>query len=127
MSLEYRMTDGKYALFDDNEPVLQGLEEVALCFDAQTGTLHKHGAPARVMLWHLESQKAFRAAGFDNMAEQLIAVSGRFPTEEINRCLSNTGYSARFYDKLKAGEIQSVELPEAPDLVSSASVSRHRP
>lgn len=124
MHIEYRIVNEKYVLFDENEPVLQGLDEVALCFDVETGTLHKHGDPARVMLWHRESQKAFRAAGFDAMAEQLIAVSGRFPTEEINRCLSNTGYSARFYEKLKAGEIQPSD-PVAP--VSTASVSRHRP
>ena len=127
MSFEYRLIEGQYVLFDDNEQIHEGLDEVALCFDVETGTLHKHGAPARVMLWHRESQKAFRVAGFDAMADQLIAVSGRFPAEEINRCLNHTGYASRFYDKLKNGKIQSIPLPETPSPVSHASVSRHRP
>lgn len=127
MELEYRMIEGKYALFGDNGPILEELEEVALFFDTETGTLHRHGEPTRVMEMHRESQKAFRAAGLDLMAEQLIVVSGRFPTEELNRCINCTGYAKRFYEKLKAGEIQPVEDPVAFGPVSASSVARHRP
>lgn len=50
----------------------------------------------------------------DDMAPQLVVISGRFPIEEINRCISISGYAGKFY-----GRISDV-APVTPIIIPSA-------
>lgn len=110
MDYHYKLVCGQYVLHDGDGPIGQPRDEVMLCFDAESGTLHKHGAPEAVSRWHQEAQKKYRNVGFHEMADQLVAITGRFPLEELNRCLSTSGYVARMYDRLKDGALAPVPL-----------------
>ncbi|NCQ52152.1 hypothetical protein GW796_09725 [archaeon] len=40
------------------------------------------------------------------MAKDIVVITGRFPIEEINKCLSTSGYIVKFYNDLMSGKIK---------------------
>jgi hypothetical protein len=109
MSLRYEIQHGSYYLLDRTKPrsalspqpeVRLMADEIALAFDRESGTLHKHGKPETVELWATGARKTFRDGGFPDMAEDIIVMSGKFPIEELNKCLECTGYCLDLYKKL---------------------------
>lgn len=109
MNLAYEMRHGSYYLvdFDEKPSLLTGereihlmTDEVAICFDRDCGTLLKHGSPATIEAWCVEKSKKYRDAGLHDVADSMIVLSGAFPVEEINKCLSITGYCKRFMEKM---------------------------
>lgn len=105
MDFGYKLNDGQYVLYDGEDPIGPCLEEVAIALDKASGTLHKHGDPALVAKWFQHTQAKFRAAGFDDIADDLVVISGRFALEDLNRCISTSGYAGRLYQRLLAGEV----------------------
>lgn len=105
---EYRLKDGEYVLHDGDEQIMPGLQEVSIAFDSENGTLHKHGDPEIVGAWLSNTKKVLVAGGAQSMADELISITGRFPLEELNKCLSINGYIGRMYKKLQDGNL----LPE---------------
>lgn len=107
---EYRINEeGNYELTDASDgEVLRTMPEVALALDKSeaTGILFKHGDPQRVQAWARTHQQALAAAGHTDLAEDVVVITGRFPPEEINKCLDIAGYVVRFYRRLVAGEIE---------------------
>ena len=101
----YQLNCGQYVLHNGDKPVGAVMDDVAIAFDRESGTLHKHGAEAMVQEWVTRAQAKFRAAGFDGMADDLVIVTGKFPVEELNRCLTTSGYVLRMVDKLQRGLI----------------------
>lgn len=117
MSHKYELQYGSYYLYDNSvNPITKErniklmCDEVAICFDKESGTLHKHGIPEYVSKWYFESRKKFIDAGFQDMADDLIMIQGAFPVEELNKCLSTTGYISKFWKKLQENQIQSAKL-----------------
>lgn len=108
MDYHYKMNCGQYVLHDGADPIGPVMDEVALAFDCESGTLHKHGSVAMVSKWHETAQAKFRAGGFADMADQLLMIAGRFPLEDLNRCLSTSGFVARLYERLRRGEVQAL-------------------
>lgn len=111
MSFQLRYTQdspGAYNLVSVNldsgeTEILQHIgPEVSLAFDKETGTLHKHGIPSLVLGWCAQSAKTLRDAGFSDMADALVCITGAFPVEELDKILNNSGYVGRFYVKLQA-------------------------
>lgn len=109
MNLQYEIRSGSYYLVDLDEPpnrishqrdIHLMTDEIAICFDRSSGTLHKHGNPESVGNWAAKAQAKYRDAGYSEMANDLIVVSGKLPVEEINRCIANSGYCSTFYNKL---------------------------
>lgn len=100
MDYNYRLNCGQYVLHQGDKPIGPVMDEVAIAFDRECGTLHKHGSVEMVRQWLQKSQDTFRQAGFPDMAENLIMIAGRFDLEDLNRCLSTTGYLAQFYPRL---------------------------
>ena len=98
----YLIIDGEYVLYSEGEAICPPTAELSIAFDKNDGVLHKHGAPALVQAWHVAATKRLRDAGFIDLADDLICISGRFPLEDINRCLDCSGYIGRFYAKLLA-------------------------
>jgi len=109
MDYHYETNCSQYVLMDGKRCLYGPYDQISLCFDRECGTLHKHGEPGMVAAWHEKTTKSFKAFGFNEMSDNLICVTGRFPLEEINKCLTNSGYAEIFYKKLMAGEI--AELP----------------
>ena len=104
--------DGTYALFYGDEFIKGPLTEIALCFDKETGTLFKHGNPDMVSQWYQQSLQ-FRQKMEDlgrsshpiailneQMTSDLVCIQGKFPLEDLNACLSTTGYVKTFYERL---------------------------
>lgn len=101
----YQLNCGQYVLHDGDKPIGPVMDDVSIAFDRESGTLHKHGAAAMVQGWVAAAQAKFRAAGFDEMANDLVIVTGQFPLEELNRCLTTTGYVLKMVAKLQRGLI----------------------
>lgn len=106
MDLHYRKIDEGYQLYDGAEPRTPVLPEIAIALDKSSGTLHKHGACENVSNWYAATRGRLLIAGLTEMANDLVMVSGRFDVEELNRCLSTSGYAGRFFARLSA------EVPE---------------
>lgn len=101
LHLRYRLRSGYYYLYDMRDalnaitgerPYRLKTELVAIAFDRITGRVHQHGHPTRIHSWAMGAQRRLRIAGDWEGADRLIVVSGPFPEEEINKCLSVQGY-----------------------------------
>jgi hypothetical protein len=101
MRLQYELKHGSYYLYDmDAKPsVLSGEREirimtdtVALCFRRGDGSLLRHGGPDQVEPWAAAEAQRLRAAGLADWADEVTVVTGAFPVDELNRCLTTTGY-----------------------------------
>lgn len=111
MPYSYSLNCGQYVLTADGAPVGPCLDEVCLALDSQEGTLHKHGAPDKVLAWLEKTQSSLRAAGCDEMAQNLVAITGRFPLEQLNRCLDTLTYAGTLYGQALSGRLEQQELP----------------
>lgn len=101
----YRLNCTEYVLHQGDTPVGPLLQEVALAFDHESGTLHKHGAPDLVKTWARETALKLKEAGAEDLVSGLLVITGRFPLAELNRCLSTSGYVGLFYKQLCEGRI----------------------
>lgn len=120
MDLQYVVEHGSYVLYDMSEPpsCLTGRREIhlqcdepALAFDSESGTLHKHGDVAQVTAWTERARAKFRDAGFPEMADGLVVLSGKLPLEDLNKCLSHTGYCKVLLERMKREHLEQ----SAPD------------
>ena len=109
MDLQYQLKAGSYYLYDMATPPSKvtgehklrlKTENVAIAFDASTGHLHQHGNPTRIQSWANGARRRLRAAGAQDIANDIVVVSGPLPVEEINRCLEVAGYCRRLFTKL---------------------------
>lgn len=105
----YRLENEQYVLFQDGGPIRAPLTEVGLVFDVESGTLHKHGDPALLQAWFDQTRKKLTdvddpmlKAMTSQMANDLVFIQGAFDLDELNKCLSITGYVRRFYENLVA-------------------------
>jgi hypothetical protein len=114
MSYSYTLNAGQYVLMHGDSPVGRLLEEVSIALDKVDGTLHKHGSPESVQRWHAQAQQKLRAGGAFELADSLVVLTGRFPLEELNRCLSNIGYAGQLYLKAASGELKQLPYAAAP-------------
>ena len=118
--MEYRLNCGQYVLHTkppmggDLVPVGRVLDEVSLAIDTVEGTLHKHGVPELVAAWHAETTRKLREGGCAEWADNLVVVTGRFPIEEVNKCVGAMTYAGIFYKRLIAGEIEEMPYPFEP-------------
>lgn len=119
MSFEYELKYGSYYLYNTDRPInsltkereiILMCDEVAICFDKEAGVLHKHGIPEHVYNWHITSCDKFNKAGFPEMAQDLVVIQGAFPVEELNKCLSTSGYITTFWKKLQNNQVSSAKL-----------------
>ena len=110
MNPQYVLEYGTYVLYDlSQEPSrLTGKREAILCcdepaiaFDKESGTLHKHGDVALVTAWAEKARAKFRDGGFPEMADDLVVLSGKFPLEDLNKCLSHSGYCKVLFERMQ--------------------------
>jgi hypothetical protein len=97
---EYRLTGDSYQLYRGEEPFGPAIDEVAIALDRSAGTLMKHGDPEQVRAWYSRAQASFREAGFAENADDLVVISARFEVEDLNRCLTITGYAGKLLTRL---------------------------
>ena len=128
--MEYRLNCGQYVLHTkrpfgvDLEPVGRPLDQISLAIDTAEGTLQKHGVPELVAAWYADTSKKLRQGGCGEWADNLVVITGRFPIEEVNKCVGAMSYAGIFYKRLVAGEIE--EMPFISPSVEEAD-ERGRP
>jgi hypothetical protein len=118
-SREYRLNCGQYVYYIDGKPTTPPQDEIALAFSATDGTLHKHGKAEGVSQWlaksrhallsEVTSKSAAERATCEEMSRDLVMLQGRFLLEDLNSCLTVSGYVARLYAKAKAGTLGSLD------------------
>lgn len=122
MDLQYLIERGSYYLYDmgTKPSVLTGRREVramsdtiALAFDLENGILHKHGAADSVEAWAAQARKKLTDGGYPEMAADIVVVSGPLPVDEVNKCLSTSGYASELWRKLQDGSL-GIENDKAP-------------
>jgi hypothetical protein len=127
MLYQYRLSGGQYVLCEGGIPKSAPVDEISMAIDRASGTLHKHGDPAWVQQWAKTAQAQFRSVGFNEVADDLVVVTGRFPLDEINRCLDTTTYVATFYERLTKGEIKPLALDWSPEKAAATSTPSSTP
>lgn len=110
--IHYELNCTDYVLFRGDKPISKLLQEVSLAFDKEAGVLMKHGSKEMVSAWLSDAQEKLRSGGAHDLAEQLIMVTGRFPVDELNKCISISGYIGKLWMRMQAGEIAA--LPNVP-------------
>ncbi len=99
---EYRRNGPHYALTDNGEFIGPPLTEIAIAFSRSDGTLHKHGGVTMVENWATEARQKLRSGDLSDWADDLIVLSGPLDIDEINKCISTTGYCKRYYERVLA-------------------------
>lgn len=109
MSLQYKLKEGSYHLYDLSTPASKvtgehrlrlATDTVALAFDVRTGKLHEHGSPTRIHSWAANTRRRMRAAGQLDSANDIVVVSGPLPVDELNKCLAINGYCRQMFQRL---------------------------
>ena len=123
MDMQYQLRAGSYYLYDmrDAPSAVTGerrfklkTDTVAIAFDVHTGEVHQHGSPTRIQSWATMTRRRLRAAGAQDMANDIVVVSGPLPVEEINKCLGIQGYCRRMLKRLATlphGKLQRTAEP----------------
>ena len=111
----YRLNCGQYVLHRGDQPVGPVLDEVALALTRDEGVLHKHGAVEGVTQWAEKTRTALRAQGAlgEELAKEIIVISGRFPVDELNNCLTTSGYVLRMLKGIEEGTLSQEPVPFA--------------
>ena len=109
MDMQYQLKAGSYYLYDmrDTPSAVTGerrfklkTDIVAIAFDAYSGEVHQHGSPTRIQSWANNTRRRLRAAGAQDMANDIVVVSGPLPVEELNKCLGIHGHCRRMLKRL---------------------------
>ena len=123
MDMQYQLRAGSYYLYDmrDTPSAVTGerrfklkTDTVAIAFDVHTGEVHQHGSPTRIQSWATTTRRRLRAAGAQDMANDIVVVSGPLPVEELNKCLGIHGYCRRLLKRLAPlphGKLQRTAEP----------------
>lgn len=106
----YKLNCSEYVLHCGNTPIGALLQEVAVAFDKDSGTLFKHGDPALVEKWYQKTVSAYRSSGLSDMADSIVVIQGRFKLDDLNKCLTHTGYAKVLYEGIQAGTLQMLDI-----------------
>lgn len=109
---EYRWNCGQYVYHVDGQPTAAPTDSIAIAFDKESGTLHKIGNPINVNRWYQDTVKKLTGGGASDMAADLMVIEGRFPIDEVNKCMDCTGYIGVFYQKLLNGQVQEASFSQ---------------
>ena len=123
MDLQYQLKAGSYYLYDMREApsAITGerrfklkTDTVAIAFDLHTGKVHQHGSPTRIQSWASNMRRRLRAAGAQDLANDIVVVSGPLPVDELNKCLWISGYCRRMFKRLAHLPHGKLQAPREP-------------
>jgi len=102
MAYKYEFDGFDYLLIDDNGDTIDRMDEVSVCFDKTDSVLLKHGDPKKVYKYYEETRRKIALLNdFDGgMLFDICFIQGRFPVEEVNKCLDICDYVGIFYKKM---------------------------
>lgn len=98
--MEYTYDEGEFIL-SNNGIELSRSKNISIVFTANQDmwTLLKHGKTELVEKWYDSIKKQYRELGVDDFANELILLTGKFPVDELNKCIQITGYVKKMYKK----------------------------
>lgn len=108
--ITFELNCGQYVIHADGKPISRVLDEIAIVLDTANGTRHKVGDPEAVKAWYEKTCKAMRAGGFDEMADDLKLIQGRFTIEDLDRVMSNSSHAEKMYKQLMAGTLGVLDI-----------------
>lgn len=106
----YRLEHGSYYLTHARLPwptsIRSMSDQVAIAYARGDHgfVVMKHGAPAVVRGWMEYAIRGYRLAGLDEMAEalEMVELPRGFDVDEINKCLTTSGYIGVLVKKIEA-------------------------
>ena len=99
----YRMESDRYLWCNEKGEVQDAVPEVAIAYDAQSGTILKCGREDMVKQ---VVDKALASGLFPYV--RMVTFKPPFPVGEVNRCRSTTGYILRLMRRISAGEFDNL-------------------
>lgn len=96
-------TDGVYAFYRGTDSPLFHTEEVAILFDVRDAIVLKHGCPEVVTQTHRTMCERYRTSGFEDVADDLVLIQGKFDLADLNRIVQHPDYIGVFYGQLQQG------------------------
>jgi hypothetical protein len=96
----YKKKFGSYYLEDELGTTLLKCDQVAMVVDVEDGILLKHGAPESIEQHYNRLRTMFPYI-------KMLILSKEIPAEEINKCLTTTGYVREFI-RLRSSESENV-------------------
>lgn len=107
MTYRYEYDGFDFTLVNDNGDVIDRMDEIGICFDKRDSVLLKHGQPERVHKYYQEIKEKIAPINEyeDEILFDICFISGKFPVEEINKCLDICDYVGTFYKKTMKGLI----------------------
>ena len=100
----YCLIGTQYVLHKGDQPLGAVLDEVSLAIDTHTGSVLKHGGPEMVTRYVQDTRAALRA-GNPAWADALVQLTGRLKLEDLNKCLSISGFAGKLWAKAQAGTL----------------------
>lgn len=100
-ALQYEKTANTYVLRDKKGKQLINTDYPAILFDRDSGTLHKHGDYKIIRKIAAEMRAKYARVGAHDMAKDLVIFASRtFPIDELNKCLSVSGYCKLMFERI---------------------------
>ncbi len=100
MSYQYQMNCGQYVLHHDGKPITAPSDTVAMALDVNMEIMLKHGSPYAVSAWVRLTKDRMIKGGHQDMADTIVMIEGRFPLDQLNRCLDTSGYVMMLYNDM---------------------------
>ena len=95
----YRMENGKYVFSLKGEDLFE-TNEVSFMFDKKLSVLLRHGNSVLVRKIYQQTMDIYRSNGLNDIADDIIIVSGKFDLKEVNNVIGTCDYIGRFYTNL---------------------------
>ena len=125
MDMQYQLKAGSYYLYDmrDTPSAVTGerrfklkTDTVAIAFDVHTGEVHQHGSPTRIQSWANNTRRRLRAAGAQDVANDIVVVSGPLPVDELK-------IDKSFVMGMEAGEDDAMIVRSTIDLAHNLGLT----
>lgn len=92
-------------------------DRVAVVYDAEDGTLHKHGTEENAVAWLETTRAKLRDNGFESLAENLTMVAFNPVPEaiaELNACIATSGRVLGIAERLTAIQEENPAYAQIP-------------
>lgn len=91
----YKEEFGSFYLYDPNNNLVFMTDQISMVYDAESGTMFKHGPLEAAEAYFAKAVKTFPMT-------QIVTFSKDFPLEEINMCLASAGYLPVMLEKYRS-------------------------
>lgn len=91
----YKEEFGSFYLYDPNDNLVLMTDQISMVYDAESGTMFKHGPLEAAEAYFTKAVKTFPMT-------QIVTFTKDFPLEEINKCLASSTYLPFMLEKYRS-------------------------